>query len=53
MVGLTNNKFKIVDGYIRFSWKKLYPLNHMFRTRIPDTAKINANKIYSQKEFIM
>ena len=40
MVGLTNNKFKIVDGYIRFSWKKLYPLNHMFRTRIPDTAKL-------------
>lgn len=40
VVGLTNNKFKIVDGYIRFSWKKLYSLNHIFKTQIPDTAKL-------------
>ena len=40
VVGLTNNKFKIVDGYIRFSWKKLYQLNHIFKTRIPNIAKL-------------
>ena len=40
MVGLTNNKFKIVDGYIRFSWKKLYCMNNTFQTRIPKTAKL-------------
>lgn len=40
VVGLTNNKFKIIDGYLRFSWKKLYCMNNTFRTRIPDTAKL-------------
>ena len=40
MVGLTNNKFKIVDGCIRFSWKKLYCMNNTFQTRIPETAKL-------------
>ena len=40
VVGLTNNKFKITDGYLRFSWKKLYCMNNTFRTRIPDTAKL-------------
>lgn len=40
VVGLTNNKFKIVDGCIRFSWKKLYCMNNTFQTRIPETAKL-------------
>ena len=40
VVGLTNNKFKIIDGYLRFSWKKLYCMNNTFRTRIPNTAKL-------------
>ena len=40
VVGITNNKFKIVDGYIRFSWKKLYCMNNTFKTRIPDSAKL-------------
>lgn len=40
VVGLTNNKFKIVDGYIYFSWKKLYCMNHYFKTNIPNTAKL-------------
>ena len=40
VVGLTNNRFKIVDGYIRFSWKKLYCMNNTFKTRIPNNAKL-------------
>lgn len=40
VVGLTNNRFKIVDGYIRFSWKKLYCMNNTFKTRIPNSAKL-------------
>ena len=40
VVGLTNNKFKIVDGYIRFGWKKLNCMNNIFKTRIPENAKL-------------
>ena len=40
IVGLTNNKFKIVNGYIYFSWKKLYCMNNYFKTNIPNTAKL-------------
>ena len=40
VVGITNNKFSIVDGYIRFGWKKLYCMNRTFKTRIPSHAKL-------------
>ena len=40
VVGLTNNKFKIINGYIYFSWKKLYCMNKYFKTNIPSTAKL-------------
>lgn len=31
---IDNIKFSIVDGYLRFSWSKLKPLNNKFRTNV-------------------
>ena len=39
-LGLDNNKFHITDGYIRFSYKPFYCVNHIFRTKIPETTKL-------------
>ena len=39
-LGISNTKFKIVDGLIRFSWKPLKSLNGRFYTKIPDGAKL-------------
>lgn len=33
-LSITNNKVKIVDGYLRFSWKPLQPLNDTYRTNV-------------------
>ena len=33
---ITNVQFKILDGYIRFSWQPLKSLNKMFKTNIKD-----------------
>lgn len=40
VLGVDNIKFSIQDGYIRFSWKPLKPLNGLFRTKIPDDSKL-------------
>lgn len=34
ILGITNNKYCIEDGYIRFSWKPLIPLNNKYKTKI-------------------
>lgn len=34
VLGIDNIKFNIVDGYLRFSWSKLKPLNNIFKTNI-------------------
>lgn len=39
-LGLDNIKFKIVDGYIYFSWKPLKIMNNIFRTKIPNDSKL-------------
>ena len=39
-LGLDNIKFKIVDGYIYFSWTPLKIMNNIFRTKIPDDSKL-------------
>ena len=39
-LGLDNIKFKIVDGYIYFSWTPLKIMNNIFRTKIPKDSKL-------------
>ena len=39
-LGIDNIKFRIVDGYIYFSWKPLKIMNNIFRTKIPDDSKL-------------
>ena len=39
-LGLDNIKFKIVDGYIYFSWTPLKIMNNIFRTKIPNDSKL-------------
>lgn len=39
-LGIDNIKFNITDGYIRFSWKPLNPLNNFFNTKIPINSKL-------------
>lgn len=39
-LGLDNLKFKIVDGYIYFSWTPLKIMNNIFRTKIPNDSKL-------------
>ena len=39
-LGIDNIKFGITDGYIRFSWKPLNPLNNIFITKIPINSKL-------------
>lgn len=52
--GLTNNKFKIKDGYIYFCWKPLKIMNKTFMTKIPDSAKlIQLRFVPKRGEYIM
>lgn len=37
---LANNQFKVKDNYIYFSWKPLKVMNNIFKTKIPNTAKL-------------
>ena len=39
-LGIDNIKFNITDDYIRFSVKAFRGLNHVFKTKIPDDAKL-------------
>lgn len=39
-LGLDNRKFKIIDGYIYFSWTPLKIMNNIFRTKIPNDSKL-------------
>ena len=39
-LGIDNIKFTITDGYMRFSWKPLNPLNNIFKTKIPIDSKL-------------
>ena len=39
-LGLDNIKFKIIDGYIYFSWTPLKIMNNIFRTKIPNDSKL-------------
>ena len=39
-LGIDNIKFSITNGYIRFSWKPLNPLNNIFNTKIPINSKL-------------
>jgi len=40
VLGIDNIKFAIQDGFIRFSWKPLKPLNGRFKTKIPEGSKL-------------
>lgn len=40
LLGISNTKFSIADGFIRFSWKPLKPLNGRFRTHISEGSKL-------------
>jgi putative transposase len=40
LLGVDNIKFSITDGYIRFSYKPFHCMNNIFRTKIPQTAKL-------------
>lgn len=51
---LTNNKFKIKDGFIYFCWKPLKVMNNTFITKIPDTAKLIQLRFVPKKgEYVM
>lgn len=39
-LGINNQSFKIVDGYIFFSWTPLKILNNIFKTKIPNDSKL-------------
>ena len=39
-LGIDNIKFFNTDGYIRFSYKPFHCMNNMFKTNIPQTAKL-------------
>lgn len=40
LLGVDNTKFSITDGYIRFGYKPFHCINHIFRTKISQTAKL-------------
>lgn len=51
---LTNNKFKIKDGFIYFCWKPLKVMNNTFMTKIPSTAKLVQLRFVPKRgEYIM
>lgn len=53
-LGLDNIKFKIVDGYIYFSWTPLKIMNNIFRTKIPNDSKlIQLRFVPKGNEYIM
>lgn len=37
---LTNDKFRIINGFLYFSWTPLKCMNHTFRTAIPEGTKL-------------
>lgn len=52
--GLDNNKFKIKDEYIFFSWKPLKVMNNTFRSKISEDSKlIQLRFIPKNNEYIM
>lgn len=52
--GLDNLKFRIVDGYIFFSWKPLKMMNNVFITKIPEDSKlIQLRFVPKNGEYIM
>lgn len=51
---LTNNKFKVKDGFIYFCWKPLKVMNNAFMTKIPDSAKLVQLRFVPKRgEYIM
>lgn len=51
---LDNNKFKIIDGYIYFCWKKLKCMNNTFKTNIPSDSKLMQIRFVPQgSDYIM
>ena len=53
-LGIDNNKFRIVDGFIFFSWKPLKMLNSTFRTTIPEGTKLmQCRFVPKNNEYIM
>lgn len=53
-LGLDNLKFKIVDGYIYFSWTPLKIMNNIFRTKIPNDSKlVQLRFVPKNNEYIM
>lgn len=50
-LGLDNIKFKIVDGYIYFSWTPLKIMNNHFMTNIPEGSKLYQIRFVPRKEY--
>ena len=53
-LGINNQSFKMVNGYIFFSWKPLKIMNNIFRTKIPNDSKlIQLRFVPKSNEYIM
>lgn len=53
VISINNNNIKIVDGYVRFSYAPLKPLNGIFKSRYPDGKPYSSRIVPHNGEYTL